>query len=151
MNNYNFLPDWYITQIKKKKLKRRYITFIFLVIFLIGSTILHNQIYRKNDSYAKENIDLINGKMQAYNNTRQIQIGNEEILTNFQNLMYILKDDETIEIEIVDNKIDLIIENQNYNYCKETLEKIDKQFFVSNYSIINNENKYRIDIEMEME
>lgn len=150
MKNYNFLPDWYTTQIKKEKLKKRYITLTFLVIFIFGSIMVHNIIYRKIDSYEKANIDLVNGKIQAYKNTKQIQTGNEKIISNFEGLMFILKDDETIEMEIVDSKIDLTIENENYNYCKETLEKIHKQFFVSNYSIVNNENKYRIDIEVEM-
>lgn len=150
MNNYNFLPEWYIIEKKNKKLKKRFLTFIILLFFMISSVVAQEWIHKEIDLNKKENTNLINDKIQAFNNTKQIQITNKKFINNFKDLMLVLKDDKTAEIELLNNKINLAIENEDYSYCKNILGNVNKQFSILNYSIINRENIYKISIEMEL-
>lgn len=150
MNKYNFLPEWYIIEKKNKKFKKRFLTFIILFFFLISSVVAQELIRKKIDLNKKENTSLINDKIQAFNSTKQTQITNKKFVNNFKNLMLVLMDDKTVEIELLNNKMNLTIENEDYSYCKNILGNINKQFSILNYSIINSENIYKISIEMEL-
>lgn len=150
MKNHNFLPEWYIVQLSKKKSKIRFFCFAFIVIVLIASLFFHNIVSSKITKYEKENLNLINSKIDAFKSNKEIQISNEKILYSYENLLSTFEDNDMVDIEIENGKIVLTMENENYDHCKETLERINSQFQVSNYSLSKTEKEYRMGIEMEM-